>query len=259
MKKKELTLKHIALLSAVAVGISILTLAAGALFLWGQSNRKDESTRPVSMDLSVKTSESVREQISMADNSRIWLNSNSTLKYAPDYREERRARLSGQAYLKIRMQEKLFTLYAGNMTLFTYGASWRVDCAANAEEERVTLYAGELKVKPEGVPQMLSMSAGTELVIDKKTGDIEINKIKTGVKGPEWIVYKFEYMTFDHILYSISQYYEVSVTNNRPDLNNEPFTLTFDGNATLDEVMQILKAISNDFTYHTEGSELIIN
>lgn len=250
-------LKYIPLLSFVAIGLSLVTLGV-AVFLWVQANKKEPLREPP-VDVTIKTTESAREQVTMMDNSKIWLNTGSELRYMPDYRVERRAQLTGQAYLKVKTLERLFTLDVNGMKLYTYGASFWVDSYPEKETARIVLYSGVLHTQWLEKKQAVAMRAGTELMLNKKTGEFEVSRVKSGVKGPEWIVHRFEYTAFDNILYTISQYYEVSVNNNRPDLNNEPFTLTFEGHMTLDEVMQILKTVSNQFTYRIEGSELIIN
>lgn len=257
MKKEMLTLRHIALLSFIAILFSLATLIVG-IFLWLRGDRK-EPEQKVSMDVMVKTTDTTRELVTMMDNSKIWLNTGTELKYAPDYREERRARLTGQGYFKVKMQESLFMLETDAIQLFTRGATFLIDSHPERTQVRILLYAGNLKIQPGDGVQAFTMSAGTEFIWNRTTGESELHRIPSGVKGPEWIVYQFEYTTFDNILYSISQYYEVTVSNHRPDLNNEPFTFSFKGNSTLEEVMQILKTVSNRFTYSIGGNELFIN
>lgn len=258
MKTENPTLKQVVWLSGIAIVISLATLVVGVL-LWFQGNRKEPEPKRT-MDLTVKTTDSAREQVTMTDNSKVWLDVASEIRYSPDYREERRAQLSGQAYLKIKMQpEGLFTLDVEGMKVFTYGATFLADSYLEKEKLRVLLYAGELKIQQEVSGQIITVRAGTEYVFHRKSGEMELNPIRPGVKGPEWIMYKFEYTTFDNILYAISQFYGVVVNNHRPELNNETFSLSFKGNATLDEVMETLKTVSSRFIYRVDGNELIIN
>jgi len=210
------------------------------------------------MDISVKTTENIREQVDLRDNSKVWVNSNSTLKYAADYKEDRQMRLVGDAYFKIEKSDKPFTLKTDDITLILYEGIFQIESFPEKEYTRIVLFDGEAKIITEDLSQAITMNPGTDLTLDKSPEQIEVLKVKEGVKGPEWVTNKYEYMNLNNILYSLSEYYDVSFTNNRPELNNESFTCAFDGNMTLDEVMRILQTISKKISYRIEGKELII-
>lgn len=254
MKNKEL--KRVTLLSIAAMVISLTVLFMAVIILLRTNQRYITEEY---MDIQVVAGEDVRKEVTMTDNSKVWLNANSTLKYAPDYRVDRRVHIIGEAYMKVSTYEKMFTLTLDEMTLFTYGAALLVNNNPDKGWVRIALYSGELGIGSSDWAKSIAMDPGTELLLDRKTGEIRVNRITPHVQGPEWVVHTFEYVTFSNILYTLSQYYDVEVVNHRPDLNNEPFSLTCDGNMTLDQVMQIMKAISNKFTYHITDNELIIN
>lgn len=259
MKKKRLTLYYTSILSIIAVIISIIVLSIG-VFMWIKISK--QNSLPFAnqhiLDTSVKTTENTREEVSMTDNSKIWLNFGTTVRYASDYRDNRTVRLTGHGYFKIKEQERSFTVLSDGITLALLGGSFEFENYPDKEYAHLTLYTGEVKIINDKHPDGILTNPGIKLLLNKKTGEIELDRIKQDAKGPGWIVHKFEHMTFNNILYQLSQYYDIFVTNKRPDLNNDSFSLTAEGDMPLKEVMDIMQTISNKFMYQITGDELII-
>lgn len=151
----------------------------------GQKYISEEYT----METIVAAPNEVRKEVTMSDNSKVWLNSNATLKYAPDYRVDRKASIVGEAYLKVSIHEKIFSLTVDEVTLFTYGASLLVNDNFDEAAIRIVLYVGELEMESSNWTKPIAMYSGTELLLDKKTGEIQIYSVIPHVQGPEWVVH----------------------------------------------------------------------
>lgn len=255
---KHIPIRLLAVLSIAALVISLLVLA-GSIFLWTR-NSSPEMTSPKQyfMDMSVKTTEGIKEEITMGENSKIWVNSSSTMKYAADYKVDRKIQLTGEAYFKIRQMDRPFTLDSEKFTLIMYGGTFLLETYPEKDYCRISLYAGEAKVVMNDTSQEVVMNPGTDLILHKATGEMEMTRIKKGVYGPNWIINSYDYMAFNNILYSLSEYYEVNVTNHKPELNMQSYTLTFEGDKTLEEVMFILQTITKNFNYRIDSNELTI-
>lgn len=258
MKIKHIHIKLLAVLSVTALIISLLVMA-GSIFFWKHNTSQETiSGKQYFMDMSVKTTEGMKEVINMGENSKIWVNSSSTLKYAADYKVDRKIQLTGEAYFKIRKMDRPFTLYTDNFNVVLYGATFLLETYPDKEYVRIALYGGEAKVVVNNTSQEIILNPGTDLTLHKANGEMEMKRIKKGVFGPHWIINNYEYMAFNNILYSLSEYYEINVSNHRPELNMQPYTLTFEGDKTLEEVMFVLQTITKNFNYRIDSNELTI-
>lgn len=261
MNNRNILLRRITVLSIAAIAISLIVLIGGVLlWIWNSNNNNINIPQPrqYTMDMSVKTTEGIQEELLLNDNSKIRVNSNSILKYAADYKIDRNIQLTGEAYFKIKKMDRSFTLTADQVTLVMYGGTFLLESYPDKDYTRLCLFAGEAKLVINETSQEIILNPGTDLLLYKTTGELEMKRIKEGVYGPAWITNTYDYMALNNILYSLSEYYDISVTNNRPELNYESFTLTFEGDKTLKEVMSILQVISKKFSYRIDDNELII-
>ncbi|MCD7898344.1 MAG: FecR family protein [Bacteroides sp.] len=251
-------LRRLTILSIVAITISFLVLL-GSLLWWIWFAKSDiYSPKEIVMDLSVKTTDGIRQELVLGDNSIVWVNANSVLKYAADYKVDRQLNLSGEAYFKIKKNDKPFTLITEHATVYLFGGVFLVEAYENKSYLRFTLFDGEGYLVSKASGQKTTLNPGIAITMVNDSGQMEINRIEKGVYGPSWLVSRFEYMAFNSVLYALSDFYDVSVTNNRPELNYEPYSLTFEGNKSLDEVMKILQAISKNFQYRILDKEMVI-
>lgn len=249
----------IIVLSTIAITISLIVLIGSLIFWFWFRNSSSTLTHHTEMDISVKTTDDIRKEVLLGDNSKIWVNANSTLQYGNDYKTDRKIGLSGEAYFKIKESNHPFTLTTETVNVLLNSGVFLIEDFEDKNTLKVTLYDGIAKLLIKGAKQEVLLNAGTTLVFDEKKQTLEMSNVKAGTYGPNWIINKFEYTPFINVLYSLSDYYDISVTNQKPELNNEPYTLIIEGDKTLDEVMMILQAISKQFSYRIVGKELIIH
>lgn len=247
-----------ATISIVALGISLVVLAGSILF-WIQAPRKGiYPSGPNLTEITVKTPEGTREKIIPDEYTTVWINSNATLEYDAAYKRNKNMRLAGEACFRIRNTEEIFKVVSEKVTIEAINATFRIESIPGKEHTRVSLYDGEVTLKAPGLKGDLIMTPGTDLLLNPATGRMEMHRVRMGTRGPEWIINKFEYIPLNSILYSIADYYDVSLVNNHPCLSQELYSFVFEGDKTLEEVMNVVKTISGKIDYRVQGRQLVI-
>jgi len=258
MDIKNTPLHRIAMLSTIAIIVSMVVLTGTVLFWILSCSSSKDSTTSYLMDMSIKTTEGIVEEVTLGDNSKVWVNSNSILKYATDYKVDRKVQLTGEAYFKVEKMDRTFTLSSDGVTLVMNNGTFLMESYPDKEYCHVFLYDGEAKLIKDGSTREIILNPGTDLLLYKDTQNMEMKRVKEGVYGPEWVNKQFDFTAFNSILYSLADYYDISVINQKPELNNEALTMTFEGNKTLEEVMFVLQTLCKKMNYRINGRELII-
>lgn len=257
-KKIILSSNKYAIFSIVALGISLIVLAGSILF-WIRAPRTGiYPGGPNLTEITVKTPEGTREKIIPDEYTTVWINSNATLEYDAAYKRNRNMHLAGEACFRVRNTEDIFKVVSSQVTVEAINATFRLESIPGKEHIRITLYDGEATLKAPGLSGDLVMTPGTDLILNPTTGRMEMHRVRVGVRGPEWIVNKFEYLALNSILYSIADYYDVSLVNNHPGLSQELYSFVFEGDKTLEEVMNVVKTISGKIDYRLQGRQLVI-
>lgn len=122
-----------------------LILIAGAWLLW-QSLRPHETAW-----LSIHNPSGKVQNIRLPDSSQVWLNAESSLRYAQDFHQHRELYLDGEAYFDV-SEDKAhpFTVHAGELTTTVLGTGFDIKSFAGDPQNAVTVIRGKVEVAYEG-------------------------------------------------------------------------------------------------------------
>lgn len=190
-----------------------------------------------------------RAQITLADGTRVWLNSKSTLRYASNFgRTERDVVLDGEAYFEVAKNRKIpFYVNTERNKVRVVGTSFNI-CAYNGTNDfEATLVEGIVDVYAADNEKPLARLAKNEFFADyngkhKKTvlPSYEYLRWKDGL-------YCFDDSEFKYILHRLKLYYNVKITvANNPKLLSYRCTGKF---KEQDGIEHILKVIQKDHPF----------
>lgn len=256
MGNNNTSINRFVILSIGSLIISILVLI-GVVFLWIYWNRgSNESIGEVTTEMTIRTALGKQEKLSPDEYTTVWLNSASTLNYSIG--QKRQMMLSGEAYFDIRKNSLPFVLKLKEATLTTTKGIFCAEAFPAEEIIKVTLYDGNLSLKFKKIPGEIMLQHGVEIIINESSGNIQLAPLRKNIRGTAWMENKYEYVSLNSILYSLADYYGVSLTIERDDLAEMIYTFTFEGDKSLDEVMNIIKTVSGKVNYRIQGEELVI-
>jgi len=145
----------------------------------------------------------------LSDSTRVWLNSESELRYPVTFSDkEREVTLVGEAYFEVtKNKKKPFIVHSDHQQIEVLGTSFNVSAYANNESIKTTLVEGKVKVNSS--TQELFLDPSFQAVVDRTNGSLKKQLVKTEL-FISWKDgnYHFENESFETILKTISRWYD---------------------------------------------------
>lgn len=195
------------------------------------------------------------------DGSRVWLNSNSVLKYSKSFDgDERLVELEGEAYFEIaKNPNKPFIIKTKNSVTKVLGTSFNISAYKNAENDIISVNSGIVIFSDsdnENNHVILLKGEKAELNISDRCISKSINS------NPNYLSWKtgkltFENETFDKLVDDLSKYYKRSFEISNHSLKTTRLTVTFD-NQSLEDVLKVLE-LTLGATCSDNSKKVIIN
>jgi len=151
-------------------------------------------------------------QVILSDSTRVWLNSESRLRYPVVFRgKERRVGLEGEAYFEVRENQALpFIVMMQNTSVRVLGTSFNIRAYVDEGAFMTTLVEGKVQLNHEGEELLLSPSE--QGVVDLKTNSLTKQIVDVGVYT-SWKEgrFVFENQTLEEIMNTLQRWYDVKV------------------------------------------------
>ena len=163
--------------------------------------------------------------LSLADGSRVWLNSDSRLTYPVAFsKDSREVKLEGEAYFEVTHHEnKPFIVHTAGMKVKVLGAEFNMN-TRNTAGIQTTLVKGKVVVEGEHFTAVV-LNPGELATADIKTGKVDIVPVNVR-KYIAWRYgeYFFEEATMEEILNELSLWYDVEIVYRQEQLRKEKFS-----------------------------------
>lgn len=228
-------------------------------------SQKDKKTISIEVDNAKINSLIVpygkRSTITLADGTKVWLNSGSVLEFPSQFvNNKREIKLkSGEIYLEVSPDKnKPFNVITSDLNVRVYGTKFNISNYNDAPHS-VVLIEGSVSVQTNESKEVILNP--NELVKLSENGSFE----KTKVDGNEYISWKDGYLTLNktpmsEILNQISRYYNLSFDFEKDvNLKNKTCTGKIYLSENLDNVMTTLTLLSSTQYKRDKNSIYIIN
>lgn len=181
----------------------------------------------------------------LSDNSRIWLNSASSIKYPVAFTgNERRVEITGEAYFEIAHDvTKPFIVVVNGTEIKVLGTRFNVNAYSDEDCIRTTLLEGSVQVKKGGQHTTIKPGQQAQVIANeiKIADNVDINKI---------IAWKNGYFTFKDdklgdVMKNVARWYDVDVIY-KGNASNVDVSGDIPRSANLSELLKILAAIDVD-------------
>lgn len=205
-----------------------------------------------------------RSQITLSDNSKVWLNSGSKLVYPAFFSAQKReVYLEGEALFEVSHNEKQpFHVISRDVEIKVLGTVFNVSAYSDDQITSTVLESGsvELKYKTNSLLKQskLTITPGTLAKYDPSEKSIQQQKVNTkhytSWRNGELI---FESEPLVSIAKKVSRYYNVKITIGDQNLSKETFSGYLDLKKSATDVLKIIGE-TTDFTFIEYGNEIII-
>lgn len=181
--------------------------------------------------------------LTLSDGTKIWLNSNSKLKYPTKFSgKERLVELEGEAYFDVSKNKDFpFVVKMNDFQIKVLGTSFNVNAYNDEKEIVTTLVEGRVEVKDQLRNQKEILLPNDQFCINKHNGDFK----KTHVDTEIYTAWKngrlvFQNERLENIMIRLSRWYNVEVFF----LNNESKDVRFTGDlARYEDFNNVLEMI----------------
>lgn len=200
-----------------------------------------------------------RKYYQLPDGSAVWLNAESTLRYAAAFADSiRKVQLDGEAYFEVKKDvTRPFLVEVYGSTVAVLGTSFNVSSYQNEKEVKVALLEGKVKVQNTEQTQMVMLRPGEELIVSKE--DDILRKARFNYEdtfGWKEDILSFDGVNFTDFRYRLERWYNVQIEVR----GNAPENWELRAKYKNEVLKNVLKDISfnKGFRYQIENEKIII-
>ena len=212
---------------------------------------------------SLKVPYGKRFDIVLSDNSRVYLNSGSILKYPVKFLDNqiREVFLEGEAFFDISEDEKnIFRVNSNGINVEVYGTKFNFKNYPEDYVSDVVLVNGSVGISNTENKSITKLTPGFKGSVDKENYIVEKVKINTKLYT-SWIdgqvVFRGE--SFNQIIKKLERLYNVTIINNNEKISEELFNATIDTEEEkIEDVLNYFNKIYN-IEYQVYNNKIIIN
>ena len=189
-----------------------------------------------------------RSVLTLADGTRIWLNSGSKLVYPSHFdKRQREVYLEGQAYFSVKHSDDVpFHVYTRDMEVKVLGTEFDVSAYADDDYTATVLATGSVELISQSQSlfgsKKMKITPGTRAVYDQQRAALQTEQVDV----QEYVSWKDGYLVLNsapltEILKKLSRYYRVDIILKQPKLAGVRFGGTLD---LQENIRDILEAVS---------------
>jgi ferric-dicitrate binding protein FerR (iron transport regulator) len=191
----------------------------------------------------IKCPPGIRTEFQLPDGSTGFLNSESTLKYPLNFKDNREVSLSGEAFFDVLKDEKnKFRVTTQRLKVEVLGTSFNIMAHEGQPYEEITLKTGSLKILSKNDAELSKLAPNQQLVLDKEQSRF-IKKEVNAFNFTSWTTGKLviQDQRFEDVAKKLSRWYDVDIEIEGQELKDFRYYATFE-NEPLSEVLRLITA-----------------
>ena len=191
--------------------------------------------------------------VTLADGSRVWINSGSSLTYGNDFnRHDRKVSLEGEAYFEVAKDpQHPFIVHTREMEIQALGTAFNVSAYSDENYPSVVLVEGKIKVNTRGQEEILTENE--RAMVDKANQSLSTDRVFASdfIQWKDGNLY-FDNSSFDEIAQTLSRVFNVEIRFASEKLRPLRFTGTL-GNSSIRNALDIL-SLTSAMHYEMNGT-----
>lgn len=201
--------------------------------------------------------------LQLADGTKVWLNSGSSLRYPVSFRDSvRQVILDGEAYFEVSHSRAPFIVSTGSMNTRVLGTSFNIEAFSDDSEFKTTLVEG--KVRVELLEQGSLISSGTILEPDQQatfiqsTGEISLTEVET-LGYTSWMKGKLEFHneTLETVMKRLARWYDFDYTFENEAARDFHFSARLDKEESISSILQMLEK-TTDVKFEFRDKRIVV-
>ena len=197
------------------------------------------------------------ESLIVPDGSRVWLTSETTLRFPVQFAEGKRVvYLSGEAYFRVKKDTSAaFHVCTKQQEITVLGTTFNVSAYENDRFTETTLIEG--KVAVEGAAERVVMKPSEQYILDKISGVGELKEVETEFYT-SWIDGKFYFtsFTFEEIVKKLERWYDFTMIYEEDDIRQMRFSGVIKKHRPIEEMLRFLEK-TTDIHFRISGKNIV--
>ena len=233
-----------------------------------------------------------KSEVVLPDGSKVWLNSNSKIKYYPGFNNAKReVFLIGEAYFDVKHteDESLFYVHTSDIHVKVLGTEFNVKSYPDEGTIETTLEKGKVEIEKtvhDKLIKLISLEPNQQATFIKQEGKIYVSNVREEIaknnavltqqlKRKEQIILnekvdterytswkdgrlQFVSETFENMVVKFERWYDVGLKIENEELKDIVFTATFEKH-TIEQALNALKLTHDfDYEYNLDDNTIII-
>lgn len=186
------------------------------------------------------------KEVKLPDGSTIWLNGNSTLRYAEDIKtaKQREVELTGEAFFEVaKNKERPFIIEALETKTEVLGTSFNIQARKDGKAVWVSVVTGKVRFSKGAKQEPLYLEPGTEGIYTRANDQLQ----KAQTESQNFLSWKtgqlqFNNTTLQEVLDDLGRHYGVQFELQNQQLADQRITTSF-GNEPLEDVLSVLQTL----------------
>lgn len=180
--------------------------------------------------------------VTLPDQSKVWMNSNSTLEYRKGEKSTREVKLSGEAFFKVfKDKGQPFIVTMNNLQVEVLGTSFNAKVRQGSDIIETSLVEGSIKLRSPDLSQDYYLKPNEKAIYSQSTKQLQImrtdNDLETAWKDNKL---KFSSERFIDVMAMLEDWYDVKIICKCPEIENDLMSGTFK-NEKLETTLDALK------------------
>lgn len=170
-----------------------------------------------------------KAMVTLPDQSKVWMNSNSTLEYKKGEKNTREVKLIGEAFFKVfKDKTQPFIVSMNNLQVEVLGTSFNVKARKGADFIETSLVEGSIKLQSTDLSQDYYLKPNEKAIYRQSTKQLQImhtdNELETAWKDNKL---KFSSERFIDVMAMLEDWYGVKIICKCPEIENDLMSGTF--------------------------------
>lgn len=239
------------------IGEMIKIAAFVCLGFWGAGRLFSPLSPSIDMQ-TIRVPAGQRAELTLADGTRVWLNSHSTLKFPAHFTAEaRRVELEGEGYFSVRSDKNCpFIVQTGQYAVRVLGTEFNVKAYRHSDRFETALIKGRVEISLSDEKEYLRLQPNDIISVEKgklkrsRLTDLDYFKWKEGL-------FCFRDETIGEIIKKLQFYYDVRIEVRHPSLLSYRYSGKFRIKDGIEHILKVLQ-LKHSFTYMKNEKENLI-
>jgi transmembrane sensor len=247
--KKQI--RRIRLLRVAAVLLPLIVV--GTVLMYTLFQQKDDGNMIVSVERGNKA------MVTLPDETKVWINANSTIEYSQADSKLRQVTLTGEAFFKVAKDKtKPFLVTMSGLEVEVLGTSFNAKAREYSDIIETSLVEGSIKLRSSDLAQDYYLKPNEKAVFNKSSNQMQIMHTDNDLETA-WMYNKLKFSSerFTDVLIRLEDWYGVRIINNCPDIDNDLISGTF-REEKIENALQALKIQYQNIQFRRQKDTIVI-